>query len=144
MELDGTQRVILRITALIVSCTLMLTAGFIGFIATLSGEVVGFESRVPWYLVGAAIVFVSTIVLLEINDAAGRTILVSALVVSALSFVLLFLSVEGFVFTLKNPETLFTSRLVLYFFAAALVATGVGYWGLRHWREFAADQRESL
>lgn len=144
MELDGSQRVILRIGTLIVSCTLLLTAGFIGFIATISGEVGGFESRVPWYLVGAAIVFVATIVLLEVNDATGRTIIVSAIVVSGISFILLFLSVEGLVFTISNPEAVFVSRLILYFFAAALVATGVGYWGLRHWREFTADQRESL
>ena len=145
MELDRTQRVVLRIGGLIVACTLLLTAGFVGFIAVLEGEITGFGGRLPWYLVGAAVVFVSTIVLLEVNDADGRTIIVSALVVGALSFVLLFLSVEGVIFTVENPyAVVFDTRLILYFFAAALVATGVGYWGLRHWREFTADQRESL
>ena len=145
MELDGTQQVILRIGLLIVSSTLLLTAAFVGFIAALSGEVRGFESRLPWYLVGAAIVFVGTLVLLELNDASGRTIIVSSMVVGGLSFVLLFLAVEGFVFTVNNPHTvIYDSRLILYFFAAALVATGVGYWGLRHWREFTTAQRESL
>lgn len=145
MKLDGTQQIILRIGALIVSCTLLLTAAFVGFIAALSGHVNGFESRLPWYLVGAAIVFVGTIILLELNDASGRTIIVSALVVGGLAFVLLFLSVEGLVFTIENPSTvIYDSRLILYFFAAALVATGVGYWGLRHWREFTDAQPESL
>jgi hypothetical protein len=145
MELDGTQQVVLRIGLLIVSSTLLLTAAFVGFIAALSGEVTGFESRLPWYLVGAAVVFVGTIILLELNDASGRTIIVSSLVVGGLSFVLLFLAVEGFVFTVNNPsEVIYEKQLILYFFAAALVATGVGYWGLRHWREFTAGQRESL
>lgn len=144
MALDGTQQVILRIGLLIVSSTLLLTAAFVGFIAALSGEVHGFESRLPWYLVGAAIVFVATLILLELNDAAGRTIIVSATVVGGLSFVLLFLAVEGAVFTVDHPGAVLDTRLILYFFAAALVATGVGYWGLRHWREFTTAQRESL
>lgn len=145
MKLDGTQQVILRIGALIVSCTLLLTAAFVGFIAALSGEVHGFESRLPWYLVGAAIVFVGTLILLELNESTGRTIIVSSTVVGGLAFVLLFLSVEGVVFTVDHPSTvIYDSRLILYFFAAALVATGVGYWGLRHWREFTDAQRESL
>jgi hypothetical protein len=145
MELDGTQQVVLRIGALIVSCTLLLTAAFVGFIAGLSGEVHGFESRLPWYLVGAAVVFVGTLVLLELNDAGGRTIIVSSLVVGALSFVLLFLGVEGVVFTIDHTATVvYDSRLILYFFSAALVATGVGFWGLRHWREFTGGQRDSL
>lgn len=142
MELDGTQQVVLRIGALIVSNTLLLTAAFVGFIAALSGEVHGFESRLPWYLVGAAVVFVGTIILLEVNDATGRTIIVSALVVGGFAFVLLFLAVEGFVFTLEHPDAVLDTRLILYFFAAALVATGLGYWGLRHWREFTDGQRE--
>lgn len=142
MELDGTQQVVLRIGVLIVSCTLLLTSAFVGFIAALSGEVHGFESRLPWYLVGAAVVFVGTIVLLEVNDATGRTIIVSALVVGGFAFVLLFLAVEGFVFTLEHPGAVLDTRLILYFFAAALVATGLGYWGLRHWREFTDAQRD--
>lgn len=145
MELDGTQQVVLRIGLLIVASTLLLTAAFVGFIAALSGHVDDFAPRLPWYLVGAAIVFVGTLVLLELNDASGRTIIVSSTVVGGLSFVLLFLAVEGFVFTVENPsEVIYERKLILYFFAAALVATGVGYWGLRHWREFTTTQRESL
>ncbi len=144
MDLDATQRVLLRIGALIVISTLLLTAGFVGFIAVLQGDVTDFDSRLPWYLLGAAIVFVGTIVLLEVNGADGRTIILSATVVGVLSFILLFLATEGLVFTIDNRSILSDTRLILYFFAAALVATGVGYWGLRHWREFTAEQGESL
>jgi hypothetical protein len=144
MELTGTQRVILRIGVLIAASTILLTCSFVGFIAALSGQVQGFENRVPWYLITAAAVFVTTIVLLEINDADGKTIIISAVVVGGIAFVLVFLAVEGAIFAINNPGTLIFSRLIVYFLAAALVATGVGYWGLRHWREFTANNPESL
>lgn len=143
MDLDSTQQVIVRIGLLIVACTLLLTAAFVGLIATLSGEIRGFEARIPWYLAGAAILFVATIVLLELNDADGRTIIVSAVFTGFISFLLIFLSIEGLIFTITNPAAVFDSRLIIYFFSAALVATGVGYWGLRHWREFTSDQPRS-
>lgn len=144
MELTGTQRVVLRIGALIAACTVLLTASFVGFIAALSGEVHGFDNRVPWYLALAAVVFVVTIVLLELNDAGGKTIIFSALVFGVISFVLFFLGFEGIVFTIQHPDQIFPSKLIIYFFSAALVATGLGYWGLRHWREFTASGPESL
>jgi FlaA1/EpsC-like NDP-sugar epimerase len=144
MKLEGMRRVVFRTSVLIVSCTLLLTASFIGSIAAVSGDIYGFEARVPWYLVTAAGVFVATIVLLEINEAIGRTIIVTAIFTGVVSFFLISLAVEGVIFTLNNPATVFVSQLILYFFAAALIATGIGYWGLRHWREFTANQRESL
>jgi FtsH-binding integral membrane protein len=139
MELTSTQRVILRIGGVIASCTLLLTASFIGLIAAFSGDIQGFDSRVPWYIVVAAIMFVAVIVLLELNDADGKTIIVSAAFSGVISFILVFFSIEGLIFAFENPSRIFLSRLIMYFFAAALVATGVGYWGLRHWREFTSD-----
>ena len=141
MELDSRQTVVLRIGALIVGCTLLLTASFVGVIATVQGTVAGFENRIPWYLVAAAGVFVATIVLLEFNNARGKTIIASGVFTGVVSFVLLFFAVEGVLYAIRYPEAIFVSQLVMYFLAAALVATGLGYWGLRHWREFTADRR---
>ncbi|WP_424003327.1 hypothetical protein ACOZ4I_04155 [Haloarcula salina] len=126
-----------RVVLVIGGCTIGLTAAFVGVLAVLSGEIQSVSSRVPWYLVGGALLFVATIVLLDENDADGRTIIVSALVVSVVGFGLLTLAVEGIRFAIMRPELVFVSQLVLYLFAAGLIGTGVGYWALRHWREFS-------
>ena len=144
MELDASQRVILRIGLLIIGCTILLTANFIGFLATIDGRIDGSRSRIAWYLVLSAVFFVVTIVLLELNNADGRTIIVSAVVTSVVSFILVFFSIEGLLFAIEHPEEIIVSQLIIYFFAAALVATGIGYWGLRHWREFTAEQTRTL
>lgn len=144
MELGQSQRVALRIGGVIVACTILLTGSFVGFLAAIAGELQNFDSRVPWYLVAGALVFVGTIILLEINDADGRTIIVTAGVFGTLAFLLVSLGIEGYIYTFNNPEDVVVSRLILYFLSASLVAAGVGYWGLRHWREFTAQQPESL
>lgn len=132
-----------RVGVLILSCTLLLTASFIGVLAVISGDVSTYESRIPWYLLIGAAVFVGTIVLLEENGAHGRTILATALLMTITSFILIALGVEGFLYTLENPEAVFVSQLVLYLLAAGLIGTGIGYWGLNHWREFSATGSES-
>lgn len=144
MDLDPTQRIILRIGLLITGCTFILTASFVGFLATIDGRIDGSESRVAWYFVFSAALFVGTIVLLELNHADGKTIIVSAIVTGVLSFILTFFSIEGVIFAFAYPDEVFVSQLVIYFFAAALVATGIGYWGLRHWREFTTNSTRTL
>lgn len=133
----------LRVGGLIAICTLLLTASFIGILALLSGNIGNYQARVPWYLVAGALVFVGTIVLLEETGSAGRPILGTAVLTAVLMFSLVALGVEGVLFTLENPETVFVSRLVLYLFAAGLIGTGIGYWGLKHWREFTAGTSDS-
>ena len=134
--------IILRVALLIASWTLLLTASFVGLIAAISGEIQGFESRLHWYFGVTAVVFVATILLLELNDVDGKTIIIPAVMTGLLSFTLFFLAAEGVLFTMKNPEIVAVSRLVI-FLSAALVATGLTYWALRHWREFKADTSES-
>jgi len=142
MDFDGTKWIILRVALLIASWTLLLTASFVGLIAAISGEIQGFESRLHWYFGVTAVVFVATILLLELNDVDGKTIIIPAVMTGLLSFTLFFLAAEGVLFTMKNPEIVAVSRLVI-FLSAALVATGLTYWALRHWREFKADTSES-
>lgn len=138
MATTGSRReFFLRVLAIIGVCTLLLTASFVGVLALLSGELTATSSRIPWYLVVTSFVFVGTIILLEEGDAEGSTIIVSAVLSSALGFVLVSLAVEGVIFAITYPERVFVSQLVLYFFSAGLIGTGVGYWGLNHWREFS-------
>lgn len=126
-----------RALLLIGGCTILLTASFIGVLAFLSGEVQAASSRIPWYLVIAALIFVATIILLEEGGDDGSTIIIAALLFSVLGFILVSLAVEGVFFAVSYPELVFVSQLVLYFFAAGLIGTGVGYWALNHWREFS-------
>jgi len=128
-----------RIGLLIGVSTLFLTASFIGIVAFLAGEVTNVSARLPWYIVAGALSFVASIVLLEAQDSNGRTIIVTAIVVTSVFFVVVLLGIEGFLFAQAKPELVFNSQLILYFLAASLVGVGVGYWGLKHWREFTAQ-----
>jgi drug/metabolite transporter (DMT)-like permease len=123
------------------SSTLILTFSFIGILALVSDEIVGFTDRVAWYIIAAALVFATIILLLERQESSGRTIIVSALVSSVVSFVVLSLAIEGLLFAVNHPEAVITSKLVLYMFAAGLFGTGITYWGINHWREFSQRTR---
>ena len=123
--------------------TLVLTAAFVGILALLRGAVAGFDARVPWYLVVSALVFTVTILFLERHDSDGQVIITTALVVTLVSLITVTLSYEGVLFAVYYPEDIFVSQLVLYFLAASLLSSGLGYWGLKHWREFTESDRGS-
>lgn len=144
MELQARQEMVIRVALVIVVSTLVLTASFFGVIAALSEEVTGLDDRMPFYLLAAAGMFVGTIILLEMYQADGKTIITSAVFTGITSFVLALFSVEGILFAYEHPERVIVNQLILYFLAAALVATGLGYWALRHWREFTEGPSNSL
>lgn len=129
----------MRLSAFVTVSALVLTANFIGIIAAFAGEVENIGVRVHWYILVASIVFVVTILLLEKNGLDGKSIIITAPIIAIGSFVLILFGFEGVVHTLENPEAIFYSRVILYFVAAGLVATGLGYWGVRHWREFVGE-----
>lgn len=131
-----THRFYLRISGIIVLCTLVLTFSFLGVLAFVSGD---FETplvRLPWYLLVGAAGFVASIVLLEQVGGQGIDVIVTASVNGAFAMIIAALTVEGILFTVRNPGDVFVSQLVLYFLAAGLAGTGIAYWALRHWREF--------
>lgn len=140
-DLSPRQRFYLRISGIIVACTLVLTFSFIGVLAFVSGDQVTPLARLPWYLVVGAAGFVATIVLLEEIGGRGRDVIVTATVNGLFVTILAALAVEGVLYTVRNPEEVFVSQLVLYFIAAGLVGTGVAYWGLNHWREYSNTER---
>ncbi len=129
-----------RVGVLIVACTGLLTASFVGVVAVLRGELTSVGGRVPAYLVVAAVAFVGTVVLLEAYESSGRTIIVTASIMGLLTAVLVPLGVEGLLFAMERPEEVLNSQLFLYLLAAALIGTGLGYWGLNHWREFTGGR----
>lgn len=133
-----------RAGLLIGGSTLLLTSSFVGILAMMAGETGGIGQRVPFYLIFAGIVFVSTIVALEEQRANPEIIIVTAIVVSSLAFVVMGLAVEGLFFAIRNPDRVFVSQLVYYFIAAGLIGTGIGYWGIKHWRELTHQPTNGL
>lgn len=133
-----------RALLLIGVSTFVLTASFVGILAILSGSSTGLSDRVPFYLIVLGLAFVGTILLLEEHGTEGTVIIVTAAVTSLITFVSTALTVEGLLYAVRFPENVFVSQLVYYFIAAALLGTGIGYWGIRHWREFVRTSPEGL
>lgn len=133
-----------RIGALVVASTLVLTSSFFGFISLVSGTTGGIEGRVPYYVLATAVVFVVTLVTFDDRGYPGVPILVTTIGVAIAAFSFVTLAVEGAVFALTFPGEVFGSHLVIYLTAAGLICTGFGYWVLHHWREFGEPHPEPM
>jgi hypothetical protein len=129
-----------RVGGVVGISTLILTATFIGVVALLSGGNGDLGARLPLYVLAMALGFVGVVVLSEQRygtRANGPSVLGTAGGVAFTVFVVVSLAGEGLVFASNNPGDVVLSELFLYFLAAGLIGTGLGYWGVRHWREFA-------
>lgn len=145
-----------RAVVAVVASTVVLTACFVGVLVLIAGEIQNVGSRLPIYAVAMGIAFVATLFRTErqfgpdgpgeaTGDGGtsgpfvdGRTILTTAIGVSSLTVLIVSLAGEGFAYTLRRPSDVLNLELLPYLVAAGLIATGLGYWGLRHWREFAS------
>lgn len=139
MTLPSPRGFVLRAGLLIAVSTIVVTSSFVGIWSIVAGESGDIGQRLPFYLIWMGTVFVITIVILEEQRANPRVIIVTAVVVSSLGFIAIGLTVEGALFAINNPGRVFVSQLVFYFIAAGLIGTGIGYWGIKHWREFASQ-----
>jgi len=126
-----------RAGALVACCTLALTASFVGLVALLSGQAPGVTDRLPVYVLGAATAFVGTILLFEVQGHDGRTVIATAGSVAIAAALVLTLGGEGVIHAIRHPEQVVASQLLFYFLAAAMIATGLGYWAVNHLDEFA-------
>lgn len=137
---DGAPRdFYVRGLVIILTSTFVLTAAFVGVLAIVSGRIDGVPGRLPWYVLISGLIFTATMLLLERNETSGRTIIVTALAIAVLGFIVATFAAEGLLYTIRNPELVVVSQLVLYFFAAGLFGTGIAYWGVNHWREFSSQ-----
>ena len=125
-----------KAVGLIGASTLLLTLAFLGVLRIVEGGNPGIEGRVPLYLLLAAAVFVTFIVLLEQRDLDGRTVLVSTSSIAIATGALAWLVGEGIVYTFNETDEVLASQTVVYLLAAAVACTGLFYWTLNHWREF--------
>jgi hypothetical protein len=120
--------------------TLALTASFLGLVALVTGTVTGSNTRLPMYVLGTALAFVGAILLFEEEYRAGRRVLETAAAVAVGTLVLLLFGGEGVAYLLQQPDRVASSQSLFYLLAAGLIGTGLGYWGLHHWREVARSR----
>lgn len=116
--------------------TLVIAGAMLGLIAILSVSADGIADRVPYYLLGGAAVFTGIIIYLERDQEDGATILTVSLAVGVVGTLAIGLAIEGLLFGLREPDRVL-SNLFVYLLAAGLLSTGVIFWAVRHWREFA-------
>lgn len=129
----------LRASAVILGFTAVLTADFVGILALIERSDPDVASRVPLYTLAMAGAFVATIYSFARYGADARTVLLSATGFGVTAFVFVGLAVEGVVFALASPGRVFGSQLVIYFLAAGLMGTGVGYWLVAYWRDLVEE-----
>lgn len=127
-----------RTGSLIALCTVALTAAFVGVLALVSGETGGAVGRLPLYVLASAVVFVATLLAADGTGTDGVTALVRAGVVGVGGFVLLALGIEGINYAVMNPDAVVASHLFVYLLSAAIIASGLGYWSVRNWRDVSA------
>ena len=128
-----------RVGGLILGCTAILTLSFFGLVAFITASTPGVAERIPFYVLGMAIVFVAGIIVMEqhARRREAQRVLWAASVISLLGFILVTLAGEGLLYAARNPETALASERVLYLIAAGLIGTGIGYWGVRNWKDVA-------
>jgi len=78
--------------------------------------------------------FVGSLIVLEESRHRGKTVILGAVGTGIAGLVLVGLGTEGVVYATSAPGTVLSSSLLVYLVAAALIASGLGYWSVRNWR----------
>ncbi|MFB6179904.1 MAG: hypothetical protein ABEI77_09305 [Halorientalis sp.] len=128
-----------RTAGFIVGSSLILTASFVGALGLSTGAVGPVQSRLPFYILGMAVIFVVAMFGLVKYEADGMTAMLGAIGISIVGFLFVSLTSEGVLYASKFPGRVFGSQLVVYFLAAGLIGTGLGYWLLFFWRDFTTN-----
>jgi len=127
-----------RAAVSVAASTVVLTLAMVGILAFVDGGNTGVGGRLPAYVFAAALAFVVTLFVLDDPAADGVQIIVAVAGISLGVFGLVALAGEGVVYAVEHPGEVFVPELLAYIAAAGLICTGIGVWGLRHWREFTA------
>lgn len=139
MSLDDVPRQkVLRLGGLIFVSTCLLTLDLIGILAFVDASPPEFWARFPYYLLAAASMFVGSLFYLEGQFSNGGHIILSAVGIGAMGLVVVAMAVEGLRFSITSPGNVFTKNVLVYFLTAGLLCTGLGYWIIRHWREYVS------
>ena len=123
-----------RTGALVGICTAVLTAAFVGVVALVSGHAAGVGGRLQFYILAGAVAFVGSLIVLDESRHREKTVILGAAGTGIAGLVLVGLGSEGVMYAVSAPETVLSSSLLVYLVAAALIASGLGYWSVRNWR----------
>lgn len=115
--------------------TVALTTAFVGMVALASGNATGFLGRLPVYVLASSVAFVGVLIAVDGPRQAGSTALVLGAVAGAGEFLLVTLATEGMVYAMTDPGAVVASHLFVYLLSAAVIASGLSYWGVQHWRD---------
>jgi hypothetical protein len=126
---------LLQTGSLIAACTVVLTAAFLGVVGLVSGRAVGIVTRLPLYVFAGAVAFVAVLLVTSHARHHGQTVLARAAVAGLSGFVLFGLGAEGLLYAVTSPETVVVSHVFIYLVSAAIIASGLGYWGVRNWHD---------
>jgi len=123
------------LVATLFGCTIVLTAVFLGGVALVAGRAAGFVARLPLYVLASAVAFIAVLLVADHARAHGTTVLGRAVGVAAVGFATVSLGTEGLVDALRYTDTVVGSHLFVYLLSTAVVASGVGYWAARNYRD---------
>ena len=139
MESTELQRRLLSPALLtVVGSTVLLTAAFVGLAALWSRELApGITARLPFYVLVFAVAFILALWRLDDRHQDGLTVLIAVSGIAFATALLFGFAAEGAVYAAYNPMEVVERQLIVLFAAAAINCTGLGLWGVRHWREFA-------
>lgn len=130
-----------RLAVVVLACTLVLTAMFVGVLSVSTGGMAGISERLPFYVLAMGVIFVAAIVGLDGEIREPLAVLRMAVAAGGFGFAGILLSGEGVTYMANNSGQLLTSQLLFYFVAAGLVGTGLAYWAIQNWRD-VVDRRE--
>lgn len=133
---------LLRAGLFVIVSTLALTASFLGVVGLFTGDVTGWNLRLPFYVLAMALTFVGAIVTFEEALQEAELILEFAVGVAAVSFLLVTFGGEGVAYLVQNPQQVVASHLLFYILAAGLIAAGVVYWTFNHWSDLDLTGRQ--
>jgi hypothetical protein len=132
-----------RAVAFVAVSAVVLTAGFVGVLGVLSGDLTSWPSRLPIYVLGMALTFVVAIFSLIRVNVDSVTAIFGAVGTSLGGLVVIGFAGEGVVYAVTYSGRVFGSQLLVYFLAAGLIGTGLGYWVLSYWRQYAVPSDAS-
>lgn len=127
-----------RAGALVAISTMVLTAGFVGFVGLVTGAITGTVARLPLYVLSMAVAFVTAVIYYEESGQFHIRSLRSATGVALVALLLVGFGSEGVVYALTTPSDVLGTRLFAYLLSAGLIGSGFGYWGWRNWRSLRA------
>ncbi|WP_247729138.1 hypothetical protein [Halovivax limisalsi] len=133
------ERLSSRVFLTVAGSTVLLTFAFVGLAVLWEGRIVAnVTSRLPFYVLVFAIAFIFALLKLDNRERDGTQILVATAGIGLVAAIIFGLAIEGAAYTLYEPYEVFQTGLVVVFLAAGIICTGLGIWGVRHWREFVA------